>query len=114
MSTHPHYSRRQFLGGALTTGASATVLNPRAAFAAATPAGEAKPPEFARQIKLGLIGYDNIVQGRCDNPTAQQAGDDALTAVLGREACARRTGVTMAELIAENQAPEYDLTGLKV
>ena len=58
--------------------------------------------------------YDNIIQGRCDNPTSQQAGDDALTAVLGREACARRCCVTMDELIKENKALEYDLTGLKV
>ena len=58
--------------------------------------------------------HDDILQGRCDNRSAQQAGDDALTAVLGREACARRTSVTMAELIAENRALEFDLTGLKV
>ncbi len=30
--------------------------------------------------------YQNVIGGRCDNPTAQQAGDDALTAILGREA----------------------------
>lgn len=58
--------------------------------------------------------YDNIVQGRWDNPTAQQAGDDALTAVLGREACARRSCVTMDELLKENKKLEYDLTGLKM
>ncbi|MCX7050254.1 MAG: hypothetical protein NTX50_32815, partial [Candidatus Sumerlaeota bacterium] len=58
--------------------------------------------------------YDNIIQGRCDNPTPQQAGDDALTAALGREACARRCCLTMDELIKENKALEYDLTGLKV
>ena len=34
--------------------------------------------------------YQNIVEGRFDNPTVPQAGDDALTAVLGREAAARR------------------------
>jgi len=58
--------------------------------------------------------YDNIVQGRFDNPTALQAGDDALTAVLGREACARRCCLTMDELIKENKRLEFDLTGLKV
>ena len=58
--------------------------------------------------------YDNIVNGRFDNPTPQQAGDDALTAALGREACARRCCLTMDELIKENKALEYDLTGLKV
>lgn len=57
--------------------------------------------------------YDNIVQGRFDNPTAQQAGDDVLTAVLGREACARRCQLTMEELIKENKRLEFDTTGLK-
>jgi predicted dehydrogenase len=58
--------------------------------------------------------YQNIVEGRFDNPTVQQAGDDALTAVLGREACARRCCLTMEEVIKENKALEFDLTGLKV
>ena len=57
--------------------------------------------------------YRNIVEGRCENPTAQQAGDDALTAVLGREAATRRRELTMAELIRENKPLEFDLTGLK-
>ena len=57
--------------------------------------------------------YDNIVQGRFENPTAQQAGDDTLTAVLGREASARRCCLTMDELIKENKKLEFDLTGLK-
>ena len=57
--------------------------------------------------------HDNIVQGRFDNPTAQQAGDDALTAVLGREACARRCCLAMDELIKENKTLEFDLAGLK-
>jgi myo-inositol 2-dehydrogenase / D-chiro-inositol 1-dehydrogenase len=56
--------------------------------------------------------YDNIVQGRFDNPTAQQAGDDTLTAVLGREASARRCCLTMDELLKENKKLEFDLTGL--
>ena len=30
--------------------------------------------------------YQNIVEGRFDNPTVPQAVDDSLTAVLGREA----------------------------
>lgn len=58
--------------------------------------------------------YQNITEGRFDNPTPQQAGDDALTAVLGREACARGGCLTMEELIAENKKLEFDLTGLKV
>lgn len=57
--------------------------------------------------------YENIVQQRWDNPTVRQAGDDALTAVLGRVAAERRGCVTMEELIAENQPLELDLSGLR-
>ncbi|OGV57548.1 MAG: hypothetical protein A2283_23315 [Lentisphaerae bacterium RIFOXYA12_FULL_48_11] len=58
--------------------------------------------------------YDNIINGRVENPTARQAGDDTLTAVLGREACIRRTCLTMQEVIKENKKLEFDKTGLKV
>ncbi|HPM83386.1 MAG TPA: Gfo/Idh/MocA family oxidoreductase [Candidatus Anammoximicrobium sp.] len=58
--------------------------------------------------------YQNIVEGRSDNLTVQQAVDDVLTAVLGREASARRSCLTMDELIKENQELEFDLSGLKV
>ncbi|MCX6909666.1 MAG: twin-arginine translocation signal domain-containing protein, partial [Verrucomicrobia bacterium] len=53
MNEHHFFSRREFLGGSLAAGASATLVN---AFAADAPAGDAKPKEFARKIKLGLIG----------------------------------------------------------
>ncbi len=52
MNEHHFFSRRQFLGGALAAGASATL----SAVAADKPAAQAKPKEFARKIKLGLIG----------------------------------------------------------
>jgi myo-inositol 2-dehydrogenase/D-chiro-inositol 1-dehydrogenase len=57
--------------------------------------------------------YDSIVQGRFENATAQQAGDDTLTAVLGREASARRCCLTMDELLTENKKLDFDLTGLR-
>lgn len=57
--------------------------------------------------------YQNVVEGHCENPTPQQAGDDALTAVLGREAAARGQILAMDALIAENKALETDLSGLK-
>ena len=57
--------------------------------------------------------YRNIVEGRFDNPSLSQAVDDSLTAVLGREAAARRRCVTMDELIKENKELEFDLSGLK-
>jgi len=58
--------------------------------------------------------YRNIVEKRLDNPTLAQAVDDSLTAVLGREAAARRRCLTMEELIKENKELEFDLSGLKV
>ena len=58
--------------------------------------------------------YDNIVQGRFDNLTVQQAVDDSLTAVLGREASVRHCCLTMDELLKENKELEFDITGLKV
>jgi myo-inositol 2-dehydrogenase / D-chiro-inositol 1-dehydrogenase len=57
--------------------------------------------------------YRNILEGRCDNPTVPNAVDDALTAVLGREAAIRRRLVTMDELLKENRETEFDLRGLK-
>lgn len=56
--------------------------------------------------------YDNISSGRFDNPTTQQASDDALTAVLGREAAMQRRCVTMDELLRENKELPFDLSGL--
>ena len=57
--------------------------------------------------------YENIIRGRFDNPTVQNAVDDVLTAVLGREAAARRGCVTMEELLKENKETRFDLGGLK-
>jgi predicted dehydrogenase len=57
--------------------------------------------------------YRSIVEGRCDNPTVQRAVDGTLTAILGREAAARRARLTMEELLKENKKLEVDLTGLK-
>ncbi len=58
--------------------------------------------------------YENIVRRRFDNPTVAAAADDALTAVLGREASNRRTCVTMEELLKENKETKFDLSGFKV
>jgi predicted dehydrogenase len=57
--------------------------------------------------------YRNIVEGRFDNATAKRAVDGTLTAILGREAAARRRYLTMDELLRENKKLEVDLTGLK-
>ena len=57
--------------------------------------------------------YQNIINGNCENPTVQQAVDDALTGILGREAAARNKPLTMVELIAENKELELDMKGLQ-
>jgi hypothetical protein len=57
--------------------------------------------------------YENVTNGRFENPTARRAVDGALTCILGREAASRRTRLTMDDLIKENQRLEVDLTGLK-
>jgi hypothetical protein len=39
--------------------------------------------------------------------------DSALTCILGREAAARKTRLTMDQVIKENRKREVNLTGLK-
>jgi len=58
--------------------------------------------------------YENVIQGRADNPTCRRAVDGILTAILGREAASRHARITMEELIKENKRLEVDLRGLKV
>jgi predicted dehydrogenase len=57
--------------------------------------------------------YQNVIEGRCQNETARRAVDGALTCILGREAAARGTRLTMTELLAEKKRLELDLKGLK-
>jgi hypothetical protein len=57
--------------------------------------------------------HRNITDGHFENPTVLRAVDGTLTAILGREACARRSYLTMDELIRENRKLEIDLRGLK-
>jgi predicted dehydrogenase len=57
--------------------------------------------------------YQDIVAGRCDNPTAPRAVDGVLACILGREAALRHGRLTMEELIKEDRRLEPDLTGLK-
>jgi len=46
------------------------------------------------------------------DPSDNQAVDDALTAVPGREAAGRGKELTMREILTENLALEFDLKGL--
>jgi predicted dehydrogenase len=57
--------------------------------------------------------YRSIAEGHFENPTVRRAVDGTLTAILGREASARRRYLTMDELIKENKRLEVDLSGLK-
>jgi predicted dehydrogenase len=57
--------------------------------------------------------YRSVVDGKFDNPTVQRAVDGTLTAILGRDAAARGTKLTMEEVLKENVKLEPDLTGLK-
>jgi predicted dehydrogenase len=58
--------------------------------------------------------YENVTQGRFDNPTVRRAVDSALACILGREAACRRIRLSMDDLIKENKRQEIDVTGLKV
>ena len=57
--------------------------------------------------------YRSITEGHFENPTAKRAVDGTLTAILGREAAARRRYLTMEEVIQENKKLDVDLRGLK-
>ena len=57
--------------------------------------------------------YKNITEGHYENETVQRSVDGVLTCILGREAAARHTRLTMDELLRENKKLEVDLTGLK-
>jgi len=57
--------------------------------------------------------YNNVIAGQCANETVQRAVDGILTCILGREAAARHTRLTMDELLKENKRLEVDLSGLK-
>jgi len=56
--------------------------------------------------------YDTVARGDTSNETITLAADSALVYILGREAAARRTPLTMAEVLKENHWPEVDLRGL--
>ncbi len=57
--------------------------------------------------------YREVTSGVFPNETCQRAVDGVLTCVLGYEAAARRTRLTMEALIRENKRLPVDLRGLK-
>ena len=57
--------------------------------------------------------YRCITAGDCSNSTAHRAVEGMLTAILGREAMARKTYLTRDDILRENKKLEADLSGLK-
>ncbi len=69
-------------------------------------------PEASVRINIEDFHRD-ITTGNVANEMINRAVESSLTAVLGREAAARQTRVTLAELVAENRALQPHLAGLK-
>jgi predicted dehydrogenase len=57
--------------------------------------------------------YNEVTSGVFANDTCQRAVDGVLTCVLGYEAGARRTRLTMETILKENKRLQVDLRGLK-
>jgi myo-inositol 2-dehydrogenase/D-chiro-inositol 1-dehydrogenase len=57
--------------------------------------------------------YENVTEGRFDNPTVRRSVDGVLAAILGREAGERRTRLTMDQVLKESRRLEVDLRGMK-
>jgi myo-inositol 2-dehydrogenase/D-chiro-inositol 1-dehydrogenase len=58
--------------------------------------------------------YDAVANADNSNATVQPAVDSVLACVLGRETAARKTRLTMAEVLKENRKLEVNLKGLKI
>jgi predicted dehydrogenase len=82
------------------------------------------PKHYAGAVSSGIYAdgakaniaefYRCVTEGKFENETAHRSVDCHLTAILGREAMARNTWLTMDELIKENKTREVNLRGLKV
>lgn len=69
---------------------------------------------FNKGVERNIASFHrNITEGHFENPTVQRAVDGHLTAILGREAAARRRYLTMEELLRENKRLTVSLEGLK-
>jgi myo-inositol 2-dehydrogenase/D-chiro-inositol 1-dehydrogenase len=76
-------------------------------------AGETKSLYSAGAKRNITAFYNNVIEEDFSNDTLQRSVDGVLATILGREAAARGTGLTMDELIKENKRLEVDLSGLK-
>jgi len=76
--------------------------------------GSASKSIYNDGIKVNVAEfYRCITEGDFANPTAKRAVDGTITAILGREAMARKSLVTRDELIRENKKLTANLKGLK-
>ncbi len=57
--------------------------------------------------------HQNVTGGIFTNDTVRRSVDGCLACILGREAAARGTDLTMEQLLKENRKLDPDLTGLK-
>ena len=57
--------------------------------------------------------HKNVLEGNCVNDTVPLAIDSFLTTILAREACLKKGGMTMADLLRENRRLQVNLSGLK-
>jgi hypothetical protein len=57
--------------------------------------------------------HHNVTGGVFTNDTVRRSVDGCLARILGREAAARGTELTMEQLLKENHKLQPDLTGLK-
>jgi len=70
---------------------------------------------YADGAKANIAEFHRCVtEGHYENATAQRSVDCHLTAILGREAMACKTWLTMDEVIKEGKTREVNLRGLKV
>ena len=66
-------------------------------------------------IKRNLATFrKNVLEGDCENPTAERSINATLATILGREAAARNCILTWDELLKENQKLDVDITGLQL
>jgi hypothetical protein len=65
-------------------------------------------------VRINIDEFRQAIDaGDYANEQVTRAVDSNLTAILGREAAARRDRITLEALLAERRALSPDLTGLK-
>jgi hypothetical protein len=77
------------------------------------PGGDVENLYEAGPVRNIATFYEAVTGGHTENESVQPAVDSALVSILGREAAARRTTVTMTDILKENRPLTMDLKGLK-